>query len=106
MFKGAVDTEIRNNLMHAPSAKSAVVIDATLGAGTVGASGTLGNSSDAQAKNVDPLFANASRNFSKPADFRPGAGSYAIGGGVAVSARHDFFRKAQGAARDVGAVAH
>lgn len=105
-FKGALDTEIRNNLMYAPSAKSAVVVDATLGAGTVGASGTLGNSSDAQAKNVDPLFANASRNFSKPADFRPGAGSYAIGAGVAVPARHDFFRKAQGAARDIGAVAH
>jgi hypothetical protein len=106
MFKGALDTTIRNNLLYAPSAKLATVVDTVLGSGTVGASGTLGNSSDAQAKNVDPLFANASRNFSKPADFRPGAGSYAIGGGVAVSARHDFFRKAQGAARDVGAVAH
>ncbi|MBN8474315.1 hypothetical protein [Sulfuritalea sp.] len=106
MFKGALDTEIRNNLLYAPSARQATVVDAALGIGTIGASGTLGNSSDAQAKNVDPLFANASRNFSKPSDFRPGAGSYAIGGGVAVPARHDFFRKAQGTARDVGAVAH
>ena len=106
IFRGALDTTISNNLMYAPSAKSAIVVDPTLGAGTIGASGTLGNSSDVQAKNVDPLFANASRNLSKPADFRPGAGSYAIGGGVAVPARHDLFRKAHGAARDVGAVVH
>lgn len=106
MFRGALDTSIRNNLMYAPSAESVIVVDTALGAGTVGTSGTLGNSSDAQARNVDPLFTNASRNFSKPSDFRPGAGSYAIGGGVGVPARHDFLRKAHGAARDIGAVAH
>lgn len=106
MFNGALNTTIKNNLMYAPSASSTTVVNADLGSGTVGASGTFGNSSDAQAKSTSPSFANASGTFSTPSDFRITTGSYAIGNGVPVPVWADFFTVANSGSWDSGAVRH
>lgn len=103
LFGGATNTTIKNFLMYAPSASAATVINNLLGVGTIGASGTLGNSSDVQAK-TDPLFARALPSL--PPDFRITTDSYAIGNGVAVPVWSDMFGVTNSGTWDSGAVRH
>ena len=97
-----------NNLSYGPQTTQAKLLFAR-GAvtGTIGASGTFGNSSDAQVTASNPNFLNASGLFNTPLDFKlPSSGSYAIGGGVSVPVWSDFFLRAEPSPRDMGAVTH
>lgn len=100
LFTGATNTTLRNNLMYFPSASTAVVINNFAGVGTIGASGTLGNSSDIEATTT-PNF--ASGTPSVPLDFQITAGSYALGTGVAIPLWWKDFRGVSNTA-DRGAV--
>ncbi len=108
----ADNTTIKNFLVYAPNAAAAgtnVVVVQNSGTGTVGASGTFGNSSNLQAK-TDPLFASATPTV--PAHFKPTGVSYAIGAqGFSVATPlpgvlSDFFLAAQPTPSDIGAVVH
>lgn len=91
---------VKNNLAYAPLTPTAVMLRSA----GVGVTGTIvgNNSSDAQVRTTDPLFAIAIPV--NPADFRITAGSYAIGGGVSVPVWSDFFRTLPPTPRDMGAV--
>lgn len=83
-----VATLVKNNLAYAPLASSILFITDN-GSGTIGASGTFGNSSTAQIKATSPSF----DGTSVPKDFRIGTGSYAATGGQVLfpSSNDDFF---------------
>lgn len=88
---------VENNLSYAPATGSSgepvLLLTEQIGAGTVtgtvGASGTRGNSSDSQVRNTSPLFDNVG---APPFGFRIGTGSYAINatGAVTEFPRMDF----------------
>lgn len=108
----ADNTTIKNFLLYAPNAAAAgtnVVVVQNSGTGTVGASGTFGNSSNLQAI-TDPLFASATPTV--PAHFKPTGASYAIGAqGFSVATPlpgvlTDFFLNPQPTPSDIGAVVH
>ncbi len=104
LFIGATNTTLKNNLMYAPNATAAFVINNFLGVGTVGASGTFGNSSDVQAKTISPNFVSGAPAV--PLDFKITGASYALGTGVAVPVWTDFFGVTNTAPWDGGAVRH
>lgn len=52
------NTDVRNNILYAPNVTGQARTVSDLGTNTIGASGTYGNSSQAQAEGVDPLFVN------------------------------------------------
>ena len=109
---------VKNNLAYAPGPVAPRLLISGAGViGTIGASGTFGNSSNANVKGTDPLWLNGSGLFNTPGDFKPGGASYAIGtnnacGGapcsvsIAVPVWMDFFLVPQPATRDMGAVIH
>lgn len=103
LLTGATNTTLKNNLMYSPSASTTTVVNNFAGVGTVGASGTFGNSSDIQGK-TSPNFASGAPVA--PADFKITGGSYALGTGVAVPVLSDFFGVANVAPWDSGAVRH
>jgi len=75
--------------------------------GTIGGSGTYGNSSNAQMKSTNPDFINASGSFSTPLDFKlPSSDSYAIGSGIQAPVWSDFFLAPTFSPPDIGAVNH
>jgi hypothetical protein len=109
---------VKNNLAYAPGPVNPRLLNSGGGVvGTIGASGSFGNSSNAQVKATDPLWLNASGLFNTPLDFKPGGASYAIGTNNAcatlpcsvstgVPVWSDFFLVSQPATRDMGAVIH
>jgi hypothetical protein len=103
----AINTTVKNNLVYAPNAAApttAVSVVSNSGTGTVGASNTFGNSSDAQAIS-GATFTSLALPLT-PAGAKPTAG-YVIGGGVAVPGEIvDFFLGTQPATPDIGAVLH
>lgn len=103
VFSNSINTTMKNNILYAPTATTAVPIDNFAGVGTVGASGTFGNSSGAQGK-TSPNFASATPSV--PPDFKITVGSYALGSGVAVPVWSDFFGVSNSVTWDGGAVRH
>jgi hypothetical protein len=109
---------VKNNLAYAPGPVNPRLLNSGAGVvGTVGASGTFGNSSDADVKGTDPLWLNGSGLFNTPGDFKPGAASYAVGTNAAcaglpcsvstgVPVWSDFLLVTQPATRDMGAIIH
>lgn len=97
---------VENNLAYSPNTTgTAPVLLSNAGSCVVtGASGTYGNSFDAQIKNTSPNFVSAAP--SNPVDFSITTGSYAHNTGVAIPVFSDFFRtvRPQGSAIDIGAV--
>lgn len=86
------NTVIKNNLGYAPNDSIHALHSQGAGtSGTIGASGTFGNSSDAQIGATDPSFASATPL--NPIDYRISTGSYAATSGVALfpSSNDDFF---------------
>jgi hypothetical protein len=101
----AINTVVKNNLHYTPNADVATRNTSSVGdsgIGTIGASGTFGNSSDVQAK-ASPLFLNTSGTFSQPGDFVITTGSYAIAGGTTVPVYRDFYNNLRTAPYDMGA---
>ena len=97
------NTVVKNNLYYVPSDASGDFINESAGATggtTIGAGGTYGNSSDAQADD-SPLFTSVSP-FT-PANAMPTAGSYAINGGTSVPVWSDFGGNALTGTREIGA---
>jgi len=90
---------VQNNLASAPLATSPIMFANACG----GCLTQSNNSSNSQAKNTSPLFTDTA---TFPAGAKPTAGSYAIGGGVAVPVWSDFFLATEPASRDIGAVNH
>lgn len=87
----SVNATIKNTLLYSPNATSAGTNSITVtnaGSGTVGASGTFGNSSNAQSK-TNPLFTVTPPV--DPVDYKITSTSYAINGGVSVPVFADFF---------------
>jgi hypothetical protein len=103
VFSNSINTTMKNNILYAPTATTAIPIDNFAGVGTVGASGTFGNSSGAQGK-ASPNFASATPSV--PPDFKIAGGSYALGTGVAVPVWSDFFGVPNSVTWDGGAVRH
>lgn len=103
----ATSTTVKNNLVYAPNAAApttAVSVVTDLGAGTIGASGTFGNSSDAQAIS-GATFTSLALPLT-PAGAKPTAG-YVISGGVVVPGEIvDLFLVPQPGTPTVGAVLH
>lgn len=99
---------IKNNLAYAPNDSSHKLFsmtddDSNLTSGsTTGASGTNGNSSDAQVLSTVPGFTIPPVATS---DWKPTSG-YAVGGGASVPVWSDFFLVTQPSPRDIGAVIH
>ncbi|VVC83678.1 hypothetical protein [Sideroxydans sp. CL21] len=91
--------DVENNLVYAPLSTNGQtsVIYGTPKAGSIVAP----NSTTAQMKTVDPLYAVTPPV--NPTDFKPGTGSYAIGTGASVPVWTDFFGAPRGAASAVGA---
>lgn len=102
----AINTTVKNNLLYSPNAAAlAVNVVRDSGAGTIGASGTFGNSSNAQAISGPVTFTSLALPLT-PAGAKPTAG-YVIGGGIAVPGEIvDFFLVTQPATPDIGAVLH
>jgi hypothetical protein len=104
----AINTTVKNNLVYSPNAAApttAVTVVNDAGAGTIGASGTFGNSSDTQAISGPVTFTSLALPLT-PAGAKPTAG-YVIGGGVAVPGEIvDFFLVPQPASPTIGAVLH
>lgn len=104
----AISTTVKNNLVYSPNAAApttAVSVVKDAGIGTIGASGTFGNSSDAQAITGPVTFTSLASPLT-PAGAKPTAG-YVIGGGVAVPGEiADFFLVPQPASPTIGAVLH
>lgn len=104
----AINTTVKNNLVYSPNAAApttAVSVVSNAGTGTIGASGTFGNSTDAQAISGPVTFTSLALPLT-PAGAKPTAG-YVIGGGVAVPGEIiDFFLSTQPATPDIGAVLH
>lgn len=111
---------IQNNLAYAPSAGDGRVRNAN-NAGVTTYGGVLGvwvcannsagmsshascGSNDNQIKHVGPDLARLPPQ--SPADWRPGAGSYAVGAGAPVPVWSDFFLAPRPARRDLGAIVH
>lgn len=106
---------LKNNLAYAPAYTTPRLLNvAGTVSGTIGASGTFGNSSDAQVKNTNPFTSVAPFT---PTNAKPSAGSYAVGTNNActgapcsistgVPVWSDFFMTAEPATRDIGAVIH
>ncbi len=96
----ATNTTVRNNLGYAPNAAITHLISGTGASGLVASN----NSSDADMRTFDPLFALASPLV--PADFKLNAGSYAIDTGASVRVFSDFFgvSRPQNSVIDLGAV--
>ena len=90
------NTIMKNNLVYAPNATKDGATDGTQGsvirdenaASSVGATGTMGNSSNSELKNTNPF---ASATPSLPADFRLTTDSYPMSIGVVVPVFSDFF---------------
>lgn len=98
----AINTTVKNNLLFVPNATVATVVD-DAGVGTIGASGTFGNSSNTQAISGPVSFTSLASPLT-PAGAKPTAG-YVIGGGVVVPGEIvDFFLRPQPATPDIGAV--
>lgn len=101
-----INTTVKNNLVYTPNAAApttAVSVVSNAGTGTIGASGTFGNSSDVQAISGATFTSLAPLT---PAGAKPTAG-YVIGGGVSVPGEIvDFFLQPQSATPDIGAVLH
>jgi hypothetical protein len=96
---------VQNNLAFAPLATTPRVVFVPAGSIATGTTAS-NNSSNAQMLGTNPLFSNGSGTFGLVTDFRPTAGSYAIGAGTPVPVWSDFFLSSQPAARDLGAVNH
>jgi hypothetical protein len=96
----ATNTTVKNNLGYAPSASSPALLSDEGSKGLVASN----NSSNAQLKSVSPVLRGAPPIV--PADYRPAAGSYAVGGGVVVPVWSDFGLMPQTANRDMGAMLH
>lgn len=97
----STDSIVKNNLVFAPTATTVFsVLDG--GTGTIGASGTFGNSSDLQASGTAPGFANPA--LTEAAHFIVTSG-YALNGGTTVPVFSDFFgvSRPTGVAPDIGA---
>ncbi len=94
--------DVENNLVYAPLSTNGQtsVIYGTPKAGSIVAP----NSTTAQMKTVDPLYAVTPPV--NPSDFKPGTGSYAIGTGANVPVWTDFFGLPISAPYDMGAVKH
>lgn len=103
LMPGAVNSTVKNNLLYSPSATTTNVVLDTGGVGTVGASGTFGNSSDVQGK-LSPNFVSGAPVV--PPDFKISGGSYALGTGAPVPVWGDFFGVTNIAPWDGGAVRH
>ncbi len=97
------NSTLKNNLLYAPNAPTATSIQDLSGVGTVGASGTFGNSSNVQAK-VFPNFVSGTPVV--PSDFKVTGVTYPIGTGVSVPVWSDFLRAPNAAPWDTGAVRH
>lgn len=85
------NTTLQNNLGYAAGdSVHALLLSGAGVSGTVGGSGTEGNSSDAQIGATDPSFDGP---LTAPQGFRIGTGSYAASGGTAVfpASNSDFF---------------
>jgi len=107
--KAITGTQVVNNLGYAPSVPTTVMLGVlgTTVTGTIGGSGTYGNSSNAQMKSTNPDFINASGSFSTPLDFKlPSSDSYAIGSGIQAPVWSDFFLAPTFSPPDIGAVNH
>jgi hypothetical protein len=102
----AINTTVKNNLVYSPNAAApAVNVVRDAGTGTIGASGTFGNSSNTQAISGPVTFTSLALPLT-PAGAKPTAG-YVIGGGVAVPGEIvDFFLVPQPATPTIGAVRH
>ncbi len=102
----AINTTVKNNLLYSPNAAApAVNVVRDSGTGTIGASGTFGNSSNVQAISGPVTFTSLALPLT-PAGAKPTAG-YVIGGGVAVPGEIvDFFLVPQPAPPTIGAVRH
>ena len=107
-INSATNVTLKNNVVYAPASTTSVVIGG-LGTPTITASN---NTTNAQLKNTDPLFAvNPPVN---PADFKPTGASYAIGSNNACSGLPcatssvplwtDFFGATRTSSYDMGAV--
>lgn len=99
-----------NNLAYIPNGTSQVyLIDLSGGAGCSinGSSGTNGNSTDNQVKNVSPIWVNGSTFYSVPTDFIPNCTTaYPCQQGAAAPLWTDFFGKIRTSPYDTGAVNH
>jgi hypothetical protein len=98
---------VKNNLAYAPAAPSASFGSITNGSNLVSAN----NSTDNQIRSVSPLFATVPAASAKSliaSDFKPAAGSYAVGAGAVLPVLTDFYaaQRAVGVATDIGAVVH
>ena len=91
--------DVENNLVYAPNSTSGQtsLIFGTPKTGSIVAN----NSTTVQMKTVSPSY--SVMPPVNPSDFKPGAGSYAIGTGTSVPVWTDFFGSPRGAASAVGA---
>lgn len=87
---GCTNSQVKNNIAWFDLGAGSPVTVLDQGTGTVGASGTFGNGSNAQTTGTDPLFAAPA---SGPQGFRIGTSSYAATSGVALfpSSNDDFY---------------
>lgn len=106
---GTTNNVVKNNLAFAPNATSPQVVLVQNGSTITGASGTFGNSSNAQML-TDPKFTCptgcANVGAFTPANAKPLVGSYAIGNGSTAPVWSDFFLAAEPSPYDSGAVVH
>ena len=99
-----------NNVLYTPNWASGtynVIVNGSTGT-VVGANGTYGNSTVAQAKGtggVGPQWAGLPSSMTSPAAYKP-AGGYTVGGGIAIPVWADFFGVATPTPADTGAVVH
>lgn len=98
---GASGTNVKNTLMHAPNVTTNTVVNNS-GTDTTGASGTFGNSSNAQSKNTNPEWTITSPMTVSSFDL--GVGSYADEGGVSVPVFSDFYQNSRTGTYSSGAV--